>query len=74
MHFQVIQGIDLIVALMDCGETCQVEVGPRFSYGSQGNGKDIPPDATILYSIELLEVNKPKDLEDVGIDERLTIG
>ncbi|XP_046437656.1 peptidyl-prolyl cis-trans isomerase FKBP8-like isoform X1 [Daphnia pulex] len=71
---EVIQGIDLIVALMDCHEISQVEVQPRFAYGSLGNGKDIPPEATILYTIELLEVSKETDLELVNIDERLRIG
>lgn len=74
LSIQVIQGIDLIVALMDCHEISQVEVGPRFAYGSLGNGKDIPPEATILYTIELLEVSKETDLELVNIDERLRIG
>ena len=71
---KVIQGIDLIVALMDCGEISQIEVGPRFAYGSLGDGKDIPPEATILYTIELLEVGKETDLELVNINERLRIG
>lgn len=74
LSIQVIQGIDLIVALMDCHEISQVEVGPRFAYGSLGNGKDIPPEAAILYTIELLEVSKETDLELVNIDERLRIG
>ena len=59
---------------MDSGEISQVEVGPRFAYGSLGKGKEIPPEATILYTIELLEVNKETDLELVTIDERLRIG
>lgn len=59
---------------MDCGETSQVEIGPRFAYGSQGDGKHIPADATILYTIELLDVSKEKDLETVNIEERLRIG
>lgn len=59
---------------MDCEEICQLEVAPRFAYGKLGNGKDIPPDATILYTIELLSVTQEKDLEDVNIDERLKIG
>lgn len=71
---QVIQAIDLVVALMDCGEISQVEVAPRFAYGSMGNGKDIPAESTILYTIELVEVSKEKDLEEIKIDERLRIG
>lgn len=70
----MIQGIDLAVALMELGEVSQLEIGPRFAYGSQGNGKDIPADATILYTIELLKVENEKDLEEVTIDERLKIG
>ena len=59
---------------MDCGEISQIEVGPRFAYGSLGDGKDIPPEAPILYTIELLEVGKETDLELVNINERLRIG
>ena len=59
---------------MDCGEICQLEIAPRFAYGKHGNGKDIPADATILYTVELLSISKEKDLEDVAIDERLVIG
>ena len=70
----MIQGIDLAVALMELGEVSQLEIGPRFAYGSQGNGKDIPADATILYTIELLKVENEKGLEEVTIDERLKIG
>ncbi len=70
----MIQGIDLAVALMDLGEISQMEIGPRFAYGSQGNGKDIPADSTILYTVELLQIEKEKDLEDVTINERLQIG
>lgn len=59
---------------MDVGEISQLEVAPRFAYGKLGNGKDIPPDATILYTVELISVNHEKDLEDTSIDERLKIG
>lgn len=70
----VIQGIDLAVALMDLGEVCQLEIGPRFAYGSHGKKDEIPADATILYTVELKEVSQEKDLEEVTIDERLKIG
>ena len=70
----MIQGLDLAVALMDTGETCQLEIAPRFAYGSLGHGKDIPPDATILYTVELKEAGKDKDLEQVTLNERLRIG
>lgn len=70
----MIQGIDLIVALMDRGETSLVEIGPRFAYGSHGNGKDIPADATILYTIELLDVAQDQEIESVNLDDRLRIG
>lgn len=59
---------------MDREETSLVEIGPRFAYGSQGNGKDIPPEATILYTIELLEITQDQDIESVNLDERLRIG
>jgi len=71
---EVIQGIDLIVALMDVGEISRIEIGPRFAYGSTGNGKDIPKESTILYTVELIAVEKEKDLEDHTLQERLKIG
>lgn len=71
---EVIQGIDLIVALMDVGEVSQVEIGPRFAYGSMGNRKDIPKESTVLYTVELLAVEKEKDLEDYTLEERLKTG
>lgn len=71
---EVIQGIDLIVALMDVGEVSQIEIGPRFAYGSMGNGKDIPKESTLLYTVELLAVEKEKDLEDYSLEERIIVG
>lgn len=59
---------------MDRGETSLVEIGPRFAYGSQGNGKDIPSNATILYTIELVDVTQDQDIESVSLDDRLRIG
>jgi FKBP-type peptidyl-prolyl cis-trans isomerase len=59
---------------MDLGEVSQLEISPRFAYGSQGNGKNIPPDSTILYTVELKDIAKEKDLEEVLIDDRLKIG
>ena len=59
---------------MDLGEVSQLEISPRFAYGSLGNGKDIPSDSTILYTVELKDIAKEKDLEEVMIDERLKIG
>jgi len=71
---EVIQGLDLIVALMDIGEISQAEIGPRFAYGSMGNGKDILPDSTILYTIELVTKEKERDLEEYTLEERLKTG
>lgn len=59
---------------MDVGEVSQVEIGPRFAYGSMGNRKDIPKESTVLYTVELLAVEKEKDLEDYTLEERLKTG
>ena len=64
----------MIVALMDVGEVSQIEIGPRFAYGSMGNGKDIPKESTLLYTVELLAVEKEKDLEDYSLEERIIVG
>nr|CAD7453073.1 unnamed protein product [Timema tahoe] len=71
---EVIQGVDLALPLMDVGETALLEVGPRFGFGSLGLAPIVPPNATLLYTVELLSAEDEPELAIVPASKRKVIG
>jgi len=53
----VIQGWELGVAGMKIGEKRKLTIPPELAYGSQGAGGIIPPNATLIFEIDLLSIN-----------------
>ncbi len=53
----VIEGWLIGVASMKKGEVCILTIPPHLAYGSQGVGNVIPPNATLIFQIELLGWN-----------------
>ncbi|HOZ71246.1 MAG TPA: peptidylprolyl isomerase [Spirochaetales bacterium] len=52
---QVIPGFDKAVSAMSYGERRVVVIPPELGYGSRGAGGVVPPDAVLVFEIELLK-------------------
>jgi len=54
----VIKGWELGVTGMKVGEKRRLTIPPELAYGAQGAGGVIPPNATIIFEIDLLGINE----------------
>ena len=53
---QVIQGWDVALLRMRVGDKVRATIPPEMAYGAGGIGGVIPPNATLVFEMELLEV------------------
>jgi len=53
---QVIQGFDLGVTGMREGGKRKITVPPELGYGARGAGRAIPPNATLVFELEVLKI------------------
>lgn len=57
---QVIQGWDEGVMKMSLGEKAKLMISSDYGYGSQGAGGVIPPNADLVFEVELLAIGDLK--------------
>ncbi|XP_067629410.1 peptidyl-prolyl cis-trans isomerase FKBP8 [Eurosta solidaginis] len=68
--FEVVQGLDMAIPLMNVGEIAEITVDARFAYGSIGlkneenENASVPPDTTLIYELHLLN-SKSEDYSDL---------
>ncbi|MEM7611475.1 MAG: FKBP-type peptidyl-prolyl cis-trans isomerase [Pseudomonadota bacterium] len=55
---RVIRGWDLGVAGMQIGEVRELKISPELGYGDRGAGNAIPPNATLLFEVELVSFTR----------------
>lgn len=61
----VIRAWDIALRTMKVGEVAKITCKPEYAYGSAGSPPDIPPDATLIFEVELVAC-RPRKGSSVG--------
>ncbi|KAF5307152.1 hypothetical protein FQR65_LT00668 [Abscondita terminalis] len=73
-EYEVVQGLDLALGLMNEGEHCKLKVESRLAYGHKGLDSLVPPDTNVMFDVELLSVDNEDDPETLNIEQRRVKG
>jgi FK506-binding protein 4/5 len=58
----VIAGYELVAKTMSKGEKARVTIAPAYAYGAAGSPPKIPPNATLVFEMELVDFLSKKDV------------
>ncbi|KAK5647393.1 hypothetical protein RI129_002285 [Pyrocoelia pectoralis] len=72
--YEVIQGLDLALSLMNVGEISKLKIQSRLAYGQKGLDTLVPPDATVHFDVELTSVEPDDEPKELSITQRRTKG
>ena len=71
---QVIKGWDIGVSSMSKGEKSQFTLKSDYAYGSAGAGSDIPPNADLIFDVELLDFSdRMKSKHEMNKEEKVDL-
>ena len=65
---QVIPGWEEALLLMKTGDKWKITIPAELGYGASGKMPSIPPNATLIFEMELLEIIKPETKEQILIN------
>jgi FKBP-type peptidyl-prolyl cis-trans isomerase FklB len=60
---QVIKGWTEALCMMPVGSKWQLYIPQELAYGPRGAGADIPPYSTLIFDVEVLEIEAPKEVK-----------
>uniref|UniRef100_A0A2P2KKK4 peptidylprolyl isomerase n=2 Tax=Rhizophora mucronata TaxID=61149 RepID=A0A2P2KKK4_RHIMU len=65
----VIQAWDIALKTMKAGEVAKITCKPDYAYGTAGSPPDIPPDATLIFKVELVACKPRKGSSMSSVSE-----
>ncbi|XP_030451077.1 peptidyl-prolyl cis-trans isomerase FKBP20-1 [Syzygium oleosum] len=65
----VISAWDIALRTMKVGEVAKITCKPEYAYGSAGSPPDIPPDATLIFEVELVACKPCKGFTVTSVTE-----